>query len=367
MINFISPEDQIWIIHNLIDRLDEDVRPFIRPISYHDFNDPLDIVEGAVVFTGLGVLTDVQREIAIEIADQLTRSDLEFRIMNHPEIALGRLDLLKSLHMKGFNSFEVYRLSEVSLDEPNFPVFIREEHNHTGTVSDIINDPDSLKNAIIDVQNRGFNIESLLIVEYLDTSDETGLFRKYSVQKFGNNIIPRYLSLDFHWMVKENSEIPDGRELYTDERVQEEVQFMLENPHEEKLREIFEIAGIHFGRIDYSLLNGQIQTWEINTLPTFVSYPGTKKQNPKRKKRDESKRIFYDLMSRTVRELINESAGKKLTISTSSFLKKKISRERRKQTIVDLTLWIGKKMPRIPFLKNVRAVLRRKVRQKKER
>lgn len=367
MIYFIAPADQIWIIHNLTDRLDEDVRPSVRPISYHDFYKSLDIVEGTVVFTGLGVLTDVQKEIAMEIADQLTRSDLNFRVMNHPQKALGRFDLLTELHTKGLNSFRAYRLSEISLDEPNFPVFIREEHNHTGTVSDLINDPDSLNNAITEVQNRGFKIESLLAVEYLDTSDETGLFRKYSVQKFGDKIIPRYLSLDYQWMVKENSALPDGRELYTDERVQEEVQFMLENPHEEKLREIFETAGINFGRIDYSLLNGEIQTWEINTLPTFGSYPGTKKRNPKRKKRDESKRIFYDLLSQAVRELIYDPAEKVLTTSISGDLRKKISREQRKQTLVDLTLWIGKKMPRIPFLSNLRAILRRKVRQKKER
>lgn len=367
MIYFITPADQIWIIHNLIDRLDEDVRPSVRPISYHDFYRSRDIVEGTVVFAGLGVLTDVQREIAFEIADQLTRPDLNFRVMNHPEKALGRLDLLTALHEKGLNSFRAYRLSEISLDDPNFPVFIREEHNHTGTVSDLIYDPESLKNAITEVQNLGFKIESLLAVEYLDTSDETGLFRKYSVQKFGDKIIPRYLSLDYHWMVKENSALPDGRELYTDERVQEEVLFMLENPHEEKVREIFETAGINFGRIDYSLSNGEVQCWEINTLPTFGSYPGIKKQNPKRKKRAEAKRIFYDLLSRAMRELIDDPKGKGLAISISGDLRKKISRERRKQTLIDLTLWIGKKMPRIPFLSNLRAILRRTVRQKKER
>jgi len=367
MIYFITPADQIWIIQNLTDRLDEDVRPSVRPISYHDFYQSRDLVEGTVVFTGLGVLTYVQRDIAMEIADQLTRTDLNFRVMNHPENALGRLDLLTELHEKGLNSFRAYRLSDISLDEPNFPVFIREEHNHTGTVSDLINDPESLKIAIAEVQNRGFKIESLLAVEYLDTSDETGLFRKYSVQKFGDKIIPRYLSLDYHWMVKENSALPDGRELYTDERVQEEVQFMLESPHEKKLREIFETACIDFGRIDYSLFNGAVQTWEINTLPTFGSFPGTGKRNPKRKKRDESKQIFYDLLSRAMRELIDDAAGKVLTISITGQLRKKISRERRKQTLVDLTLWVGKKMPRIPFLINLRAFLRRKVRQKKER
>jgi hypothetical protein len=367
MIYFLTPGDQLWIIHNLIDRLDEDLRPSIKPISYQNFYQSQDIVEGTLVFTGLGVLTDVQREIAIEIIDQLTRSVLHFRVMNHPEKALGRFDLLKILHKKGLNSFQAYRLSEISPDKLHFPVFIREEHNHTGSISDLINNPESLEHAVKALEKRGFKKDSILVVEYLNTSDESGLYRKYSAQKIGNKIIPRYLSLDYHWVVKENSELPADRELYTSERVEEEIQYIKENPHERELREIFELAEIDFGRIDYGLMNGKIQTWEINTLPTFGGFPGTTKKNVKRIKREESKRIFYDLMSQAVRELVNLSSEKKISVSLSNQLRKKITKERRKRAWVNTTLWIGKKMPRIPFLQNIRAMIRRRVRQEKER
>ncbi len=37
------------------------------------------------------------------------------------------------------------------------------------------------------------------------------------------------------------------------------------NPHEPELREIFRLAKIQYGRVDYSILNGTIQVWEINT------------------------------------------------------------------------------------------------------
>lgn len=367
MIYFITPGDQIWIIHNLMDRIDSDLRPHIQPLSYHDFYNDRELKNGVVIFTGLNVLTDVQRKIAVEISEQLTDRDLDLHLMNHPNKVLGRFDLLKMLHKKGLNSFKAYRLSETSSDEINFPVFIREEHNHTGSISEIINDPESFKKAVNELEDHGFKKESLLVVEYLNTSDETGLFRKYSVQKFGDKIIPRYLSLDFHWVVKENSELPKDRELYTDERVQEEVRFMKENPHEEELRKIFDIAGIEFGRIDYSLLNGKIQTWEINTLPTFGGYPGRKKNNEKRKKREESKQIFYELLSQAVRSSINKPQSGTISITLSHPLKKSISKEQRKQAWVDTILSFGKKMPKIPFLNNLRALLRRKVRQKKER
>lgn len=367
MIYFITPDEQIWIIHNLIDRLDEDLRSTVKAVSYHDFHHTTELVEGTVIFTGLGVLTNVQRDIAIEITEQLIQSELTFTLMNHPEKALGRFDLLNVLYDKGFNSFQAYRLSDTSPDDLHFPLFLREEHNHTGSISDIITNQASLKNALEDAAMRGFKKESLLAVEYLDTSDETGLFKKYSALKFGGQIIPRYLSLDYHWVVKENSELPTNRELYTESLIQEEVRFVQENPHQEKLLEIFNVAGIDFGRIDYGLKNGTIQTWEINTLPTFGGFPGATKKNPKRKKRDESKQIFYELLSQVIRESLKHTSSNTGSFSVSNHLQKRISKEKRKQAWVNAALAIGKKMPRLPLLGDVRSVLRRKVRQHKER
>jgi len=36
------------------------------------------------------------------------------------------------------------------------------------------------------------------------------------------------------------------------------------------LRRIFDIAGIDYGRIDYSLRDGAVETWEINTNPVHM-------------------------------------------------------------------------------------------------
>ena len=45
---------------------------------------------------------------------------------------------------------------------------------------------------------------------------------------------------------------------------------MEENPHQDALREIFGLAGIDYGRMDYGLLDGKVQVWEINTNPTII-------------------------------------------------------------------------------------------------
>jgi len=60
---------------------------------------------------------------------------------------------------------------------------------------------------------------------------------------------------------------------YTRDSIEEERLFMNLNPHADQLRDIFQISGIQYGRIDYSVLNGQVQTWEINTLPMLGMPP----------------------------------------------------------------------------------------------
>ena len=56
---------------------------------------------------------------------------------------------------------------------------------------------------------------------------------------------------------------------FTAAMVREEREYVFENPHERELRRIFEIARVEYGRIDYSVKDGVIQTWEINSNPTI--------------------------------------------------------------------------------------------------
>ena len=51
----------------------------------------------------------------------------------------------------------------------------------------------------------------------------------------------------------------------------EEREYLRNNPHEGILREVFHLAGINYGRADYSMLDGRPQIWEINTNPTLMA------------------------------------------------------------------------------------------------
>ena len=65
------------------------------------------------------------------------------------------------------------------------------------------------------------------------------------------------------WQVKE-------ADLRAPELLREELAFVEANPDEVRLREVFELAHVDYGRIDYSRLDGELQVWEINTNPTIV-------------------------------------------------------------------------------------------------
>jgi hypothetical protein len=56
---------------------------------------------------------------------------------------------------------------------------------------------------------------------------------------------------------------------FTARMAEEEVDYLVTNPHEAQLREIFELAHVEYGRIDYAMKDGRLQTWEINLNPTI--------------------------------------------------------------------------------------------------
>jgi hypothetical protein len=79
----------------------------------------------------------------------------------------------------------------------------------------------------------------------------------------GDRIIPKNLEVSRDWMIKHS------RREYSRTLLLEEREYLVGNPHERSLREIFEIAGAQYGRIDYAMKDGRVVTWEINYHPTI--------------------------------------------------------------------------------------------------
>jgi len=102
--------------------------------------------------------------------------------------------------------------------------------------------------------------------------------------------VPRSLNLGPNWMLKFA-----GND-FSMAMAREELEYVQRNPHEQQLREIFAIANIDYGRIDYSMLDGKVQTWEINLNPTIGRglRPSSRAIDPElRDTREETKQVFY--------------------------------------------------------------------------
>ena len=130
-------------------------------------------------------------------------------------------------------------------------------------MSPLHNSEREIRQAIGRALVKGHKLKDLLIVEFCDTANESGYYYKYAAFVVGKKVIPRSLNYGREWMLKHS------QTEFTMPMVQEELEFVSQNPHEEQLLKIFELAQVDYGRIDYAIKNGRVQTWEINLNPTI--------------------------------------------------------------------------------------------------
>ncbi len=239
--------------------------PRVQVVPYaaltHNPNFPL----GTYVFSDLERLTTAQRTLVSDLWRQLAEHARGLRLLNHPQRSFCRWELLQALSDRGTNAFKVFRPTDPA--QPwRFPVFLRLENQHNGNLSPLLRDQQALDKWFVRLIMSGAPLNALLVVEFCDTKDEAGIYRKYSAFRVGERIFPRHLLFSRNWLLKDMDLVePALREEMKD--------YVATNPHEQELRSIFELANIEYGRIDYSLLDGRIQVWEINTNPIILKPP----------------------------------------------------------------------------------------------
>jgi hypothetical protein len=247
---------QMWA-RNLDERL--------RAVPYESLF-PSDVIEGsAFIFSDLERLKEPEHQRVDDLARRIESAG--GHVLNRPSRVLRRYALLRSLHDSGRNPFNVYRPARI--DGPlRFPVFIRRERAHSGPLTPLLKNADELNRALAELKASSPITDDFLIVEYVHTAENPdGLFRKYSAMLIGQTLVPRHILFSPNWIDKD-------ADVVTDAVVVEENQYLADFPHAPQVREIFESAAIDYGRIDYSLLSGNVVTWEINTNPRVMPSPG---------------------------------------------------------------------------------------------
>lgn len=222
---------------------------------------------GTYIFTDLDRLSPNQMTIAKMVYDHLSKERPDLELLNSPHDVVGRFDLLRTLYDQGRNQFNVYRHYELNQDI-RFPVFVRLERDHLGARSVLINTREELDQAILDALMSGVSSDNLMIVEFQDCRQSDGDIRKYSVFRWGKFYAARSVIINTEWMQKQQ---PQKGRPYPAEKVAEEDRYLRTNPHLNQVRAAFETANIDFGRIDYGIIDGQIQVWEINTNPRLFT------------------------------------------------------------------------------------------------
>jgi hypothetical protein len=245
----------------------------VRVFNYEGVFIQHELPSGCYVFTDLERLTPEARRGVSIFYDHLGKFGPRIRRLNHPTRSLMRYDLLRTMHQSGINDFDVYRVTEERRPQ-RYPVFLRREDDHAGPISVRLENRAALDRAIRRAIDRGYPRDRLLIVEFRDVRDEDGLIRKYGAYCIDGTVIARHLIITSDWVAKVSNVTKTAPYMSVEEQVRAEAQYIEENPHADQIGKIFKLARIDYGRIDYSVRNGRILVWEINTNPVIAEPRG---------------------------------------------------------------------------------------------
>lgn len=246
---------------------------------------------GTWVFTELDCLDTPLHDLAVLVAERLESSGDRARILNDPRRVRLRVGLLRAAHEAGVNEHRAWLASDirfggrsggaprtngrraVAAGSLRYPVFIRGANDHLGNLTPLLDSPRALLAGLASTIAEGARADELAIVEFCDTGDAHGRYRKYSAYYVDGCVLPRTIECSREWMVKWRARILDR------ERADDELRYCATNPHDAWIRNVFRLARIDYGRVDYGILDGRPRLWEINTHP-WIGGGLTRSQDP---------------------------------------------------------------------------------------
>lgn len=266
MIYYLVTRAHPYTIELFIAKFAPELRRLVKVLFYEELETLRELRAGTYIFSDIERLGRSEAENAAKVWNVLKGAPAAFRVLNHPTKSMKRYELLKSIQKvrsEGIHSYDVYRLTEGRAPR-RFPVFVREENEHTGTRAEI-RPSYSIQELEVEIErltNEGRWRDNLIVVELVDTSDEQKIFRKYSAFIAHGRLFPEHVLFSGEWLVKVPMII--NRDTHA-----EQERYLQLNPHERELREVCALARIEYGRIDYAIKEGKLCIWEINTNPSL--------------------------------------------------------------------------------------------------
>jgi len=265
-IYYFCTRQHAYTIGVLLGYYEHGLGDLVRIIPYEIAAKLGSVAPGTFIFTDFERLSPAQLQAAVSLHERVASLDPDLLLLNNPAIVPRRFELLKRLKGAGLNHFDVHRLGEREAVR-RFPVFVRWESQHEPPLTGLIDSAEALEAAIDGLPLHIRRDPDLMIVEYGAAPSADGRFRKYSAFKVGPTIYPQHCFINENWYIK------FAGTRFTDADRAESRAYVAENPHAAQIERIFALAGIDYGRIDYGIVDGRIQTFEINNNPTVMSRP----------------------------------------------------------------------------------------------
>jgi hypothetical protein len=269
MIQFLVRHEHAYTMASFLEDWGRGLAGRVRILPYESLIEGVEFKHSnaAFIFADLDRLAawPPAREVMGKLHDEMLKRYGAARVLNDPNRSLLRYDLLRKLRAEGINDFDVQRVTEAGPPR-SYPVFLRPEDEHQFSGAKILETEGEYRAALDTLARQGVPLDGLLAVGYRGAPDGHGVFRKFAAFVVGDTIIPRHVFFSRNWVIK-------SADLVEPEMIDEELAFMEERTHEPLLRRAAQLAGIRYGRIDYGLVNGCPQVWEINTNPMLANPP----------------------------------------------------------------------------------------------
>ncbi len=212
------------------------------------------------IFTDIDRMSYYELEVCAVLYRELRDSGAI--VLNDPARVLTRFDLLSNLYREKINDFNVYRPQYG--DWPvRYPVFLRRNAFHQGVCTDLLNSQEEVKFSMLDLIEQGIPQVNIMAVEYAAEACETGIYRKYAVYRIGDRYFQDTSVNQQHWEAKHGQAGIAGEGFY-----KKESEGMDTVPFPDTIKKVFELGNIEYGRVDFGIVGGKPQFYEINTNPT---------------------------------------------------------------------------------------------------
>jgi hypothetical protein len=243
--------------HRQVHRLMGRVR--FRTMTYDRLFRGPTLPRATYIFTDFDRLSAWDLELAAQTYRALGAAGL--RVLNDPARVLERFALLRRLHQAGVNAHAVWRPADGETPD-RFPVFLRTASGHRGVMSELLHSHAEVETETERLLATGVPLREVMVVEYCAEPQAPDFFVRFAAYRIGDTFVPAVWVTDRVWSVKM------GRHgIATLEQFEKEREYVESGPYRETLWKAFEIASVEYGRVDFGVVGGRPEIYEINTNP----------------------------------------------------------------------------------------------------